>query len=167
MRLQTEDGKEGKSKMIASCGFLEQEFRQFSGELGVTMADSVDTLGVDLGTRVMKLGAKEKARRKKCRVRFPLIKKNEAFQKSYMKVGVKEAVESVHGASKDLGSSCSGDGSHREVEIEETDGGGSRQKEYDFIVLVHGDTRHRSGRRAFHHGSSMLGSRSWKDMAWK
>ena len=27
----TEDGKEGKSKMIASCGFLEDELRQFSG----------------------------------------------------------------------------------------------------------------------------------------
>ena len=47
----TEDGKEGKSKMIASCGFLESELRQFSRGEGVTMADSVDTLGVDLRTR--------------------------------------------------------------------------------------------------------------------
>ena len=52
------------------------------------MADSVDSLGVDLRTRVEKLGAKEKARRRKCRVRFSLFKKNKAFQKSYMKVGV-------------------------------------------------------------------------------
>ena len=86
----TEDGKEGKSKMIASCGFLESELRQFSREEGVTMADSVDTLGVELRTRVKKVGAKEKARRKKCRVRFSLIKKNKAFQKSYLKVGVKK-----------------------------------------------------------------------------
>ena len=57
----TQDGKEGKSKMIASCGFLEDELRQFSREEGVTMADSVDSLGVDLRTRVKKLGAKEKA----------------------------------------------------------------------------------------------------------
>ena len=28
----TEKGKEGKSKMIASCGFLENELRQFSRE---------------------------------------------------------------------------------------------------------------------------------------
>ena len=34
----TENGKEGKSKMIASCGFLENELRQYSKE-GVTMAD--------------------------------------------------------------------------------------------------------------------------------
>ena len=71
----TDDGKEGKSKMIASCDFLEDELRQFSREEGVTMADSVDSLGVDLRTRVKKLGAKEKARRKKCRVGFSLIKK--------------------------------------------------------------------------------------------
>ena len=66
----TEDGKEGKSKMIASCGFLGNELRQFSGEEVVTMAGSVDTLGVDMRTRIKKLRAKEKARRKKCRVRF-------------------------------------------------------------------------------------------------
>ena len=40
----TEDGKEGKSTMIASCGFLVEELRQFSKEEGVTMTDSVETL---------------------------------------------------------------------------------------------------------------------------
>ena len=73
-----------KSKMIVSCGFLEDELRQCSKE-GVTMADSVETLGVDLRTRVKNLGAKEKTRRKKCNVRFWLTKKNKALQKSYMK----------------------------------------------------------------------------------
>ena len=53
------------------------------------MANSVVTLGVDLRTRVKRLGVKEKTRRK-CKVRFSLIKKNEVFQKSYMKVGVKK-----------------------------------------------------------------------------
>ena len=33
------------------------------------------------------LGAKEKARRKKCKVIISLVKKNKAFQKSYTKVG--------------------------------------------------------------------------------
>ena len=32
----TENGKEGKSKMIASCGFLENELSQFSKEEGVS-----------------------------------------------------------------------------------------------------------------------------------
>ena len=52
------------------------------------MADSVETLGGDWRTRVKRLGAKEKTRRKKCKVRFSLVKKNKAFQKSYMNVGV-------------------------------------------------------------------------------
>ena len=64
--------------MIASCGFLENELSHFSKEEGVTLADSVETLGVDLRTRVRKLGAEEKARRKKCKVRFSIVKKNSA-----------------------------------------------------------------------------------------
>ena len=54
------------------------------------MADSVETLGVDLRKRVKKLGAKERARRRTWGVRFSSIKKNEAFQKNYMKVVVKK-----------------------------------------------------------------------------
>ena len=50
--------------MIASCGFLENELSQFSKE-GVTLAGVVETLGLDLRTRVKRLGAKEKGRRKK------------------------------------------------------------------------------------------------------
>ena len=109
--------------MIAFCGFLENELRQFRKE-GVTLADSVETLGVDLRTRVKKLGAKEKARRKKCNVRFSVIKTNKAFQKKYMK-GVKKVATGRHDASKDKGSPCGWDVSNGEVEIEETDGGGS------------------------------------------
>ena len=74
----TGDGKEGKSKMIALCGFLVDELRQYSRE-GVTLPGSVETLGVDLRKRGKKLGAKEEARRKKCKVRFSLMKKNKAF----------------------------------------------------------------------------------------
>ena len=59
---------------------------------GVTLADTVETLGVDLRTKVKKLGAKEKARRKKCKVRFSLFKKNEAFQKNSMKGGGSQEV---------------------------------------------------------------------------
>ena len=73
--------------MIASCGFLENELSQFSKEEGVALPDSVETLGVDLRTRVKRLGAKEKARSKKGKLRFSIIKKN---RKNYMKVGVKE-----------------------------------------------------------------------------
>ena len=53
------------------------------------MAHSVETLGVDLRTGVKRLGAKEKQRRVRCKVRFSLINKNKAFTKSCMKVEVK------------------------------------------------------------------------------
>ena len=61
-----------------------------SDDEGMILADSVETLGLVLRTGVKRLGVEEKARRNKCRVRFSLIKKNKAFQKSYMKVGVKK-----------------------------------------------------------------------------
>ena len=67
--------------MIASCGFLENEPSQFTKEEGVTLAHSVETPGVDLRTRVKKLEAKEKATRRKCKVRFSIIKKNKNFHK--------------------------------------------------------------------------------------
>ena len=51
--------------MNASCGFLENELSQCSKEEGITLADRVETLGVDLRTRVKRLGAKEKATSKK------------------------------------------------------------------------------------------------------
>ena len=108
----TENGKEGKSKMIASCGFLENELSQFSKEEGITLADSVETLGVDLRTRIKRLGAKEKAGRKKGKVRFSIIKKNKALRKNYMKVGGQEVATCRHDASKDLGSPCGWDVSH-------------------------------------------------------
>ena len=55
----TENGKEGKSKMIASCGFPENELRQFSREEGMALADSLEILSVVLRTRVIRPGAKE------------------------------------------------------------------------------------------------------------
>ena len=56
----TENGKGGKSQMIASCGFLEDKLGQCSKEEGVTLADSVETLGVDVRTRVKRKSKEEK-----------------------------------------------------------------------------------------------------------
>ena len=39
-------------------------------------------IGVDLRTRAKQLGAKEKARRRKCDVRFSIARRNRAFQKN-------------------------------------------------------------------------------------
>ena len=126
--------------MIASSGFLENELRQFSGEDRVTLANSVETLGVDLKTRVKRLGAKEKARRKKCKVRFTPIKKNKAIQKFHSSV-CQEVVTCGYDASKDLRSPCSGDVSYGEVLIKEAKGSCCGQKEFDLLFFVHGSTR--------------------------
>ena len=121
--------------MIASCGFLENELRQFSSEEGVTLADRVETLGVDKRTRVKRLGAKEKARRKKRKVRFSLIKKNKAFQKSYMKVGVKKLLRTGMMPARTWRVHAVEMSSHAEVEIEKTDGRSGRKKRTTSLSL--------------------------------
>ena len=93
-----------------------------------------DTFGVDTRTWIKKLGAREKARRKKCRVRFSLIKKSKAFQKSHMKVGVKKLFRAGMVPARAWGG-----GGSREIKVEETDGSSSsRQQEHDFVVPIHG-----------------------------
>ena len=96
--------------MVASCGFLENELSQPSKE-GVTLAESIETLGVDLKARVKKLGAKEKARRKNVQVRFSIIKKKKPLEKLH-ESGREEIPTNRHDASKDLVSSCGWDVSH-------------------------------------------------------
>ena len=75
------------------------------------MADSVETLGVDLRTRL-------KQKKKQERVRFSLLKKNKAFHKNFFEGGGEEVAEDGPGASESVGSACSGNGAHREVKIE-------------------------------------------------
>ena len=94
------------------------------------MAESVETLGVDLRTRVKRLAVKEKARRKKCKVRFSLVKKNEAFQKNYMRVGSRSCYERVW-HQRERGAHAVGMAPHRLIKIEEADGSSSGQKERD------------------------------------
>ena len=150
----TENGKEGKSKMIASCGFLKDELRQCSKEEGVTMADSVETLGGDLRTRrVKRLGAKEKARRKECQVRFSLFKKNKVFQKELRESGGKEVVTSGYGTSEG-----SGFGRHRKIELEEANGSG--KNEYDLVVPFLGGLWSGGGGRSLYCGHPVLGRKS-------
>ena len=121
--------------MIASCGFLEEELRQCSKEEGVTMADSVETLGVDLRTSVKNLGAKETARRKMCKVRLSLVKKNDVFQKNYMNVEVKKLSRAGMVPARAWRVHAVGNRPYRKVKLEETDGSSSGQKGYKLVVL--------------------------------
>ena len=102
----TENGKEGKSKMIASSGFLE-----FSKEEGVTLANSVETLGVDLRTRVNNLCATEKARRK---VQSEVLdyQEEQGVPKELHEGGCQEVASCRHDASKNVEGACNRHGSH-------------------------------------------------------
>ena len=99
----TEDGKEGKSKMIASCGFLENELHQFNREEGVILADSVETLGVDLRTRLKRLGAKEKSEEEVVQGEVLAHKEEECISKELHESGCQEVATCGYDASKDLG----------------------------------------------------------------
>ena len=121
--------------MTASCGFLEEELRQFCKDVGVTLADSMETLEVDL------TGSKSDSEEEKVQCEVLSQEEESSISKELHESGYQEVVTCRCDASKDLGSPCSGDDSNGEVNIEETHGGGSRQGEYDLIDLVHGDIR--------------------------
>ena len=89
-RMRTEKGREGESKVIASCSYLEANFQRCSKKGGVALANSVETLGVDLTTRTKQLGAKGKAGRRMCDLRFSNARRNRVFQKNYMKFGARK-----------------------------------------------------------------------------
>ena len=132
----TENGKEGKSKMIASCGFLEDELRQYSKAEGVTLADSVETLGVDLRTRVKKL---EQSEKKEVQSEILDYKEEQKPSRKFNEGWCQEVVTCRYDASKDLGSPCSGKMSPTErLNIEETDG----SREYNLPVILHGSIWH-------------------------
>ena len=88
---------------------------------------------MDLRTR-----AKEKARRKKCKVAFSIIEKNKAFQENYMKVGVKKLLRAGMMPARTWGAHAVGMSLTDKVEIEWTDGGGSWLEKYNLTVFVHG-----------------------------
>ena len=110
------------------------------------MADGVDTLGVDLRTRVKKLGAKEKSEKKKVQGEVLDYHEEQGLPEELHESGCQEVATCRHDASKDMESPCGRDVSPEEVETEETDGGGSWQEEYNLVVPVHGGTWPGGGR---------------------
>ena len=57
----TENGKEGMRKMIAPCGFLEDELRSYSKEERVTTAGSVETIEGGLENERQEVGSERKS----------------------------------------------------------------------------------------------------------
>ena len=104
----------------------------------MTLADNVETLGVDLSTRGQEVGSKSKSEKKEVQNEILAHQEEQSLPEDLREGGCQEVVTSRHGANNDLGSSCSGNSSHGNVKIEETDGSSSEQKEHDLPVLVHG-----------------------------
>ena len=61
----TENGEEGKNKMIASCRFLENELSQFSKEEGVTLAKQCGNAWSGLEKRGSRCWERKKKREEK------------------------------------------------------------------------------------------------------
>ena len=83
-------GEEAKSNFMASCRYLEAILRECSKKK-VGLADSVETLRVDLTRRTKKLGAEGKARSTKCDATFATEAKSH-FTEKYVRAG-EDAVE--------------------------------------------------------------------------
>ena len=61
----TEGGKEGKSKAITSCRYLEERFQEWSKKEELVQATTVEMRGVDLKTRTNQLREREKRSERK------------------------------------------------------------------------------------------------------
>ena len=55
----TEGWQEERSKVLASCSYLEEKFQECSNKEGARLVTSVETLGVDLRARTKQLEATE------------------------------------------------------------------------------------------------------------
>ena len=76
--------------MIASCVVLENELRQYSKKEGVTMADSVATSGVDLRTRVKKLGEKRTSEKEEVKAEILAYQEEKSLPEELDEGGVKK-----------------------------------------------------------------------------
>ena len=95
---------------------------------------------MDLRTRTKQLGANEKTRRKKCEVRFSLIRKIRVFQKNYMKTGVRKLLRAGLVRARAWGGQRRGQRAHRKAEIEEEQAAASssRQEGISVALTFHG-----------------------------
>ena len=137
----TEDWKEGTNKMIASCGFLEDELRQFSGEEeGVTIADSVDSLGFDLRTRVKIVGVRKKKREDRSVGSDSRSSRriDKSLSKELYESGVKKLLRAGMMPPRTWEVHALGMAPTERLKLRRQMAAAAGKKEYDFSVLIHG-----------------------------
>ena len=96
-------------------------------------ATSVETPGVHLRTRTKQLGAKEKARRKKCDVRLSIVRSNRVKKE---KLDVRKLLRNGPSPRKKVVRTGRWPFVHRKVEVEATDGG---NESASFSLFMEGD----------------------------
>ena len=123
----TVGGKEGKSKVITSYKYVEEELRECSKKGGVEMADSVETLGVDLTRQTKQLGAKE--------VRCEVLAHQEklGLPENYLRTGVRKLLRTVSVPARAWRGQAVCVAPTERFKIEEADGGSSKQKGIDNV----------------------------------
>ena len=134
LKLAITEGKGARQSLPASI--WKKGFRNAATKKEVVLATNVETLGVDGRTRTKQLGAKEKARRKKCDVRFPIFKRNGEFQKIYGNWS-EEVVEDGFGSCDRTGRTSRWLRAFRNADIEEADGSSSRKGGVGFVISLH------------------------------
>ena len=85
----TENGKEGQSKMIASCGFLEDELRQCSEEEGVTIRHCGND-GCRLKNKSQEVGSKRKSEEKEVQSEILSYQQEGSLPENFVKTGAKK-----------------------------------------------------------------------------
>ena len=124
----------------------------------------METLGVGLENKSQEVGSQGTGEEEEVQIEILDHQEEYSFPEELHEGGCQEFVTSGHGASKNLGSTCSGFGPNRKIEIEEADGSSSGQKGHSLAVLVQGSRWPRSRGITLHLGHSVQGKRSldWK-----
>ena len=104
-------------------------------EEGVASETSVEKLGVDLRMSTKQLGAKEKPRRKKCDVRFSLIRKHRIFAEKLQEDWCEKVAKD--GPCERVGRRSGWRCAKGKAQVEETNGGSSRQEGIGVALTFH------------------------------
>ena len=84
-------------------------------------ADSVEARGVELRTRVKRLGVKRRSEKEEVQGEILAYQEEQGLPKDLHEGGSKKVATSGCGASKNVESTCSRDSPHRKIQIEEAD----------------------------------------------
>ena len=144
--------------MIASCGLLEDELRLCSKE-GVTVADRVETLGVDLETRVKRLGVKEKNDKEEVQGEILAHQEEQGLPKELDEGAVKKLLRAGMVPARTWGVHAVEMALTESLNMTRQMAAAAGKRIGDLAVLVYGKLWPRGGRRALYCGCSDLGRR--------